>query len=98
MLAEKTECDRWSYADLDDKFLQKFEVCHFVPASGAHRSRRLMSCFSLLINVHAQNVRTQKFLLRKFYEIFNTGMVKKLKIIQYGAKKLSLKSVLLSFE
>ena len=41
--AENIECDRWSYADLDDKFLQKFYVWHSVPASSAHRLCRLMS-------------------------------------------------------
>ena len=40
---EKIECNRWSYTDLDGKCLQKFEPWHFIPAGGAHRSRRLMS-------------------------------------------------------
>jgi len=40
--AEKTECNRWPYTDLDEKRLLKFEVGDFVPAGG-HRSRRLMS-------------------------------------------------------
>ena len=43
MPPEKIECNRWSYADLDEKYLQKFKVWHSVPASGAHRSCRLMS-------------------------------------------------------
>ena len=41
--AGNMDCNRSSYTDLDEKCLQKFEVCHFAPASGVHRSRRLMS-------------------------------------------------------
>ena len=40
---EKIVCNRWSYTDLDEKCLQKFDVWDFEPASGAHRSRKLMS-------------------------------------------------------
>ena len=36
VLAEKIECNRWSYTDLDEKCLQKFDVWDFVPAIGAH--------------------------------------------------------------
>ena len=41
--AEELECNRWSYTDLDEKNLQKCDVWHSVPASGNHRSCRLMS-------------------------------------------------------
>ena len=41
--AETIECNGWSYTDLDERCPQKFEVRHVVTASGAHRSRRLIS-------------------------------------------------------
>ena len=41
--AGRIECNRWSCTDLDEKYLQKFDVSDFVSFSGAHRSRRLMS-------------------------------------------------------
>ena len=37
------DCSRWSYTDLDEKCLQKFEVRDFVPANGAHRLPRLVN-------------------------------------------------------
>ena len=43
MTADKTECNRWLYADLDEKCPQKFDVWDFVPASGVYHSSRLTS-------------------------------------------------------
>ena len=36
MPAENIECNRWSYTDFYEKYLQKFEVWCFMPASSAH--------------------------------------------------------------
>ena len=47
MPAENIECNRWSYTDLDEKCRQKFDVWHFVPASGTYRSRQINElCYS----------------------------------------------------
>ena len=43
MPAEKIECNRWSYADSDEKFMQRFEERYFMSASDARRSHRLLS-------------------------------------------------------
>ena len=44
MSAEEIECNRWSYTDLDEKCLQKFDVWDSVPVNSAfhhhHQARR----------------------------------------------------------
>ena len=42
--AENGECSRWPHFDLVEKFLQNFEIWHFVPTCGACRLHRLMIC------------------------------------------------------
>ena len=43
--------------------------------------------FSLYIKVHAQNIGNKTHLLRKFLKSFDTGIVRKLRKVQYWAKK-----------
>ena len=51
----------------------------------------IISCvhgaFSLSINVHAQNIEIQNFLLRKSLECFDTGIMKRSVKCQYWAKE-----------
>ena len=43
--------------------------------------------YSLFSNVHAQDIGTQTFLLRKSYESFDAVIAKKLRKFQYWVKK-----------
>ena len=59
---------------------KQFNFCclpRFIIISSVH------GAFSLSINVHAQNIGTQKSLLRKSEESFDTGIVKKFRKFQY---------------
>ena len=49
--------------------------------------------FSIPINVHAKNIETQKFLLRKSSESFDTGIVKKLRNVYIFAQVYESKSL-----
>ena len=50
-----------------------------------------MQPFALSFSEQAQNIRPQKYLLRKFEESFGTEIMKKLRQFQYSIKKLSYK-------
>ena len=63
--------------------LEQFNFC-YLPRSIIISS--VHGAFSLSFNVHAQNIGTQKFLLGKSKERFDTGIVKKLRTFQYWAK------------
>ena len=60
MPAEKIDCNRLSYTDLDEKCLRKFDVWDFVPASDAHRSRKLMSPATLTSTCYSRNNYAQR--------------------------------------
>ena len=66
-----------------------FYLPRFIIISSLYRT------FSLSINVHEQNIGTQEFLLRKSYEGFDIGIVKKLRKFQNWAKKFSHKNIAL---
>ena len=52
-----------------------------------HHFKYTWSTFSLSIDVHAQNIGNQTYLLRKSRESFDTGIVKKFRRFEYLAKK-----------
>ena len=68
--------------------LSQFNFCYllrFIIISSAH------GAFSLSINAHVQNIGTQKLFAKKVLRKFDTGNVKRLRMFQCWAKKLSYK-------
>ena len=64
-----------------------FEFCYllrFITISSVH------GAFSLSINAHAQSMGTEKFLLSRSLENFDTRIVKRLRKFQYWAKRTVL--------